>query len=461
MKPAALARILYDQYINREPRRIYYSIHKNLARAYRLLRSPSPGLVKHVFRNQLQFMFGVDPIQGETTPRVTAAVEWLLRACRTTLDGGLSLGYFPCDPSCGWKPSYPEATGYVIPTLLESSRLYGNPLVRRWALELAQWEISVQLDSGAIQAGPISENTPKVAAVFNTGMVLDGWVAAYRAGGDESLLKAARKAADFLLVDLSQEGHFRSHGNLVSPSPIKTYNVLCAWALYRFGEIWPDGVCKEAALRVADAAVGQQHSNGWFANNCLTNQKAPLLHTIGYTLQGILELGILSARPELIESARKGVDPLIARTSEKGFLHGCFYSDWEPAVFSSCLTGCAQLAVVCYRLHEYSGDAQYLKAGDLLVNHLKALQTLDSTDPGINGALAGSFPFFGCYMTAGYPSWATKFFVDALILQDRLSSTPIGGRETRQGICPDENGEALVHGVSSEIERNNPSRRPG
>jgi len=33
------------------------------------------------------------------------------------------------------------------------------------------------------------------------------------------------------------------------------------------------------------------------------------------------------------------------------------------------------------------------------------------------GAVAGSFPLFGGYMRAGYPNWATKYFLDALLLQ--------------------------------------------
>jgi hypothetical protein len=32
-----------------------------------------------------------------------------------------------------------------------------------------------------------------------------------------------------------------------------------------------------------------------------------------------------------------------------------------------------------------------------------------------------SGPLFGEYMRAGYPNWATKYFLDALLLQERLS----------------------------------------
>jgi hypothetical protein len=137
-------------------------------------------------------------------------------------------------------------------------------------------------------------------------------------------------------------------------------------------------------------------------------------------LQGILEVGILAGREEFVEAVRLGTDPLINRMSRTGFLYGRFYADWEPAVFSSCLTGAAQLAVVCYRLYEHLDESKYRVAADCIVNYLKALQVLDSANESINGALAGSFPLFGGYMTAGYPNWATKYFLDSLLLQEHF-----------------------------------------
>jgi len=41
----------------------------------------------------------------------------------------------------------------------------------------------------------------------------------------------------------------------------------------------------------------------------------------------------------------------------------------------------------------------------------------------VNGAIGGSYPLLGSYMTAGYPNWATKYFLDGLLLQERLSTT--------------------------------------
>jgi hypothetical protein len=125
-------------------------------------------------------------------------------------------------------------------------------------------------------------------------------------------------------------------------------------------------------------------------------------------------------RSDYIQAAQRGVDALLLRMSPKGYMPGRFYPDWEPASFSSCLTGSAQLGVICYRLFEHLGERQYWSAAERLVNYLKPLQLLNSPDLALQGALPGSFPLFGDYMTAGYPNWATKYLLDALMLQDRL-----------------------------------------
>jgi hypothetical protein len=133
-------------------------------------------------------------------------------------------------------------------------------------------------------------------------------------------------------------------------------------------------------------------------------------------------VGVLSGRGEFLAAARRGVDPIVERIYPGGYLPGRFYADWEPAVLSSCLTGSAQIAIVCYRLFELTGADDYRRAADSLVDYLKGLQDREAADPALAGAVPGSFPLFGQYMRAGYPNWATKYFIDALMLQERTGA---------------------------------------
>ena len=363
----------------------------------------------------------VQSIPGETQERARAAVDWLLRAQAATADDGVSYGYFPCAGGNGWEPSYPETTGYIITSLLEYAQIDGDEEITEAALKMASWEVQIQMKSGAVQANQLCDAEKQVAAAFNTGMVLGGWSAAYRLSRNQDYLKAGQRAGDFLVNDMDEHGYLQSQSKSIAFFPVKTYTCLCAWPLCRLSEDVGDDHYQAAAIRIIEAVLKQQKANGWFANNCLSRPEAPLLHTIGYTLQGILEVGISVKRDDFVNAAIRGVDPLIAQLNSSGFLPGRFYSDWRPAAFSSCLTGSAQIAVICYRLFEHTGAVKYRVAADSLLNFLKALQMVNTSISEVRGAIPGSFPLVGAYQTLGYPNWATKYFLDALMCQQRLS----------------------------------------
>lgn len=421
MKLGTMARIVRDTYYKGSLRATYWAA-ANIAAEVRMLWHPDRrAFRREVLRNQWLYLSGgVRPVRGETAQRARAAVDWLLRGQAATPDGGVSLGYFPCDGAGpGWRDSYPETTGYIITSLIAYAKHTGDEAVAAAALRMAEWEMAVQMPNGAVQGGPVCPPERQTAAAFNTGMVLDGWCSAYAHFGDQRLFDAARRAADFLVHDLDEQGYFRTNGAFVSAGEIKTYTCLCAWAVYRFGELAGETRYKEAAIRSIEAALRQQQPNGWFAHNCLTRSSAPLTHTIGYTLQGVLEVGVLAGRKDFIDAVKRTLEGLLPLMAASGYLPGRFYSDWEPAAFSSCLTGSAQIAIVCYRLSEETADRQFADSADRLVNFLKGAQLLESGDASVVGAIAGSFSILGAYMRAGYPNWATKYYLDALMLQQK------------------------------------------
>src|SRR6266550_8820188 len=60
---------------------------------------------------------------------VAEAIAWLSRAQDNSLshDGGVSRDY---DLEAGWAASYPETTGYIVPTVLEYARRTNNEALR-------------------------------------------------------------------------------------------------------------------------------------------------------------------------------------------------------------------------------------------------------------------------------------------------------------------------------------------
>jgi hypothetical protein len=410
-------RIINDRLRQRTLRESYWAMRKSADQIGCLLKPSNRSFARVIAEDMADFVFGLEPINGEIEIRQKAAVNWLLHAQAKTGGGGVALGFFPCQQGADWLPPYPETTGYIITSLLQYASRQRDGILRQRALDMAAWEVDVQMPNGAVQGGPFVPNAKQSPCAFNTGMVLDGWCTAFEATGDPRFIAAAREAANYLVNDLTVDGYFRTNGQFVTPSLVKTYNCLCAWSIYRVGQLLHEQSYTFHSIRAIEAALRQQRDNGWFDNNCLTRSEAPLLHTIAYTLQGILEVALLSGRKDFVDAVESGTKPLLARMHPNGFLPGRYYSNWEPASFSSCLTGSAQLAVVCYRLFQHTRVQLYRAAADRLVNFLKPLQRLEPDCAEINGALPGSFPIFGEYMTAGYPNWATKYLLDALMLQ--------------------------------------------
>lgn len=350
------------------------------------------------------------------------AMLWMCRAQDAAENGGVSrsyaLKYMPFHGRRGWLPAYPETTGYIIPTFLAYGRRTNDATFRNRALRMADWEANVQMPSGAVQGGVIG--VPPTPAIFNTGQVLFGWAAAYRETGNARFLDAARRAADFLVDAMDEDGGWRRHGSLYARSGVNVYDARSAWGLLEASLVTEQATHREAAVRNLDFTLTRQEPNGWFAECCLDDDAHPLLHTLAYTMEGLLEAGVVLDAPRFIAGARRTADALLALQRPDGSLAGRFDRTWQPAVQWSCLTGDAQTAIVWLRLHELTHEARYADAAMRLITYLCGTQDLSSGNPGIRGGIAGSQPIWGGYGQYEYLNWAAKFFADAMLLALRL-----------------------------------------
>jgi hypothetical protein len=141
-----------------------------------------------------------------------------------------------------------------------------------------------------------------------------------------------------------------------------------------------------------------------------------LLHTIAYAMEGLLGCGLLLAREEYIEAAHRAAVALAARQREDGGLSGRFGSDWAPQAPWDCLTGDAQVASVFWHLGATIGDEGLQHRARRLCGFLMRTQNRTAANPGLAGGIKGSFPVDGEYGRYQVLNWATKFFVDALML---------------------------------------------
>ena len=110
------------------------------------------------------------------------AFAWLIKAQDAGKDNGFASHYHLQD---GWCSSYPEVSGYIIPTLIEygETKKCADPIER--AIKAADWLLSIQMDCGAFQGRHIDDH-PATAVVFNTGMIIFGLVASYKKTGNQN-----------------------------------------------------------------------------------------------------------------------------------------------------------------------------------------------------------------------------------------------------------------------------------
>lgn len=360
-------------------------------------------------------------VSDDHTPHLRAALEWLCRAQDATGSAGFARGYSLVRHqqfgTRGWQAAYPETTGYIIPTFFVAARHLGWSELAVRAIRAAHWEIEVQLPSGAVQGGVIGE--PPTPAIFNTGQVIFGWLAAYDVTRDDVFAQAARRAAEYLVSILDEDGVWRKGHSMFADRRATNYNARTAWALAEVGAAFAESRYSQAASRALHQIARQQHENGWLPACCLTDPSEPLLHTVAYAIRGLLEGGRVLGDASLVAAASVPARHLAERVDDRGTLPGRFTSTWAPAAKWRCLTGEAQMSNVWLRLEAITGEKAWTRPVPRVLHALKATQPRNAGDPGIRGGIKGSSPMTGWYGRFEVLNWATKFFVDALMRDER------------------------------------------
>jgi len=105
----------------------------------------------------------------------------------------------------------------------------------------------------------------------------------------------------------------------------------------------------------------------------------------------------------------------------KGMLPSSFDRFWQSSDQSSCLTGNLQFACFLYRLQRVTGNMRYREIANIILEAVQGTQLTGTNLIGVDGAIAGSYPFYSGYLSLTYPNWATKFLVDAIIFKQQKS----------------------------------------
>jgi hypothetical protein len=348
---------------------------------------------------------------------IEACIDWLAEAQdrSTTRDGGVARHYSLID---GWGTSYPETTGYIIPTLLDYAEERGAPELRERARRMLDWLVAIQLPEGGFQGGCI-DSTPVVPVTFNTGQILFGL--ARGAAEFEAYRAPMCRAAGWLAETLDDDGCWRKYPTPFAAAGEKAYETHVAWGLFEAARLEPSKHYEEAGFANLRWAINKQHDNGWVADCCLSDPSRPLTHTLGYYLRGVIEGYRFKPVPNVLEAAQATADGLLSALEDDGTLRGRLNPDWSAAVPWVCLTGSVQVAHCWLLLHEITGEARYLSAAAAVNRFVRCTVRTDSA-PELRGAVKGSFPVDADYGRFQFLNWAAKFCIDSNLAEQRVGA---------------------------------------
>jgi hypothetical protein len=344
-------------------------------------------------------------------------VEWLCRAqsCSSTNDGGVARHFSLID---GWAPSYPETTGYIVPTLLEQGTKHNREDWVQSARKMLDWLLAIQFPEGGFQGGMIGQ-VPRVPVTFNTGQILLGLAAGARHFKDAKYLNAMRRAASWLVETQDRDGCWRHYGTPFAAPGEKAYETHVAWGLFEADRV--DGIkgFGEAGLRQVEWALSCQRGNGWFDKCCLSDNDRPLTHTIGYVLRGILEAYKWRPTQKLLHASEATGAALLQCINDNGSIPSRLDCHWRAAASDVCLTGNVQIAHCWFILFQMTKESRYLTAARLANQFVRRTIPVGQQKD-IDGGVRGSYPVTGNYGRYEFLNWAAKFMVDANSLELEL-----------------------------------------
>ncbi len=277
------------------------------------------------------------------------------------------------------RKSYPEVSGYYIPSLLQ----WGH---RNLAIQYAKWLCRIQKEDGSW----FDANDEK-PYVFDTAQILKGLLSICYLLPEVS--ENIERGCNWLISNIQSDGRMKSprendFGDEKTFSEL--IHIYCLSPLVKASDLLKKPLYKNEAMR----ALAYYKKN----MNEEINRFGLLSHFYAYVLEGLLDLGEI----DIVESA---MDKIADLQNEKG---------WVPAysnVSWICSTGLFQFAVIWFRL----GDVE---RGQRAFDYACRMQ--NTTGGWDGGYLSESDERQSItYFPNEEISWAVKYFLDALYWKNK------------------------------------------
>lgn len=356
-----------------------------------------------------------------------AAARWLAHSMDVSpVDGSAQLFSI----YKGWHHPYPETTGYIIPTFYDYGRLYNKPEFIDRATRMANWLITIQYEDGSFPGWFYVKGVNRPASVFNSAQIVIGLVAAYERTGEGRFFDAASRCADWLAREQDDDGLWRKHAFRAGFSP--SYYARVCWPMLMTNVYKTNSHVRDKAVKGLRAIAARQSENGVIRDWGFDPARPAFTHTIAYTIRGFIESAdLLDDRSGLGEVAMKSAMKLFRLFEIRKRMAGAYDENWQGRNWYTCLTGNCQIAICWLRLFDWTGDVRLVNAACKAIEFVTRTQFTSSLAPRfLRGAIAGSKPFCGRYLTIRFPNWAPKFLMDAIMCRnERLARIRASGGE--------------------------------
>jgi uncharacterized protein YyaL (SSP411 family) len=316
-----------------------------------------------------------------------------------------------------WSPSYPETTGYIIPTFLD---LYNTDRKFSWcsekAVDMANWLISIQAEDGAYPAN-LWKGKFREGSIFNTAQILKGLISIYRFTNEEKYLNSFVEAAKWIARYQELDGSWKKYAYQSHFFP--SYYTRVAYPLLLAGNEINDEKLLHAAHKTFETIAAKRKPNGVIADWGFKPGGYAFSHTIAYTIRGFLEGYLLSGEKQYLNIAQELGEKFLRIFGVKKYLAGAYYEDFSEVNWYRCLTGEAQISIIWLKLFDITNDVRYLNGASKLIDQISAAQVKKNGLLVRKGGFTGSKPIYGRYITFRQPNWAAKFFIDAVLLEEK------------------------------------------
>jgi len=341
---------------------------------------------------------------------IRLAANWLLKAQENSPDEGYSRCYSLYKKK--WDRGYIETTGYIIPTMLQVADYLQDEKYKKSAMKAAEWLLEVQNSDGSF-----SDIDTGRKQVFDTGQCLFGLNYLYLNTKEARFLASAQKAGDWLISEQEENGSWIKHAY---EGITHSYYTRVAASLIQLGNICKQDRYFKAGLLNIDWAISKQQQNGFFDGSSFKNSEKPILHTIIYVMEGLLQAYEITKESRILNSLLKSANSLKnINLHREIILFARYNKEYQAEDRSRCITGLAQWAGICLDLYKIIGDEDYLKIATRTIYFLKSKQIKSGKNT--KGGFTGSLPFYAKYGSAQLLNWNNKFFLDTLLQFDQYN----------------------------------------